>query len=295
MNSISKIIVGALLLTNASIYSQQEGVITHYMYQMNVYNPAYVGVDGETVVTTTFRQQWSGIKDAPSAEAVSFGTSLGANVGLGISIYNSNTFVESQTFTGVDFSYRLRFSDVTDLYLGLKAGGNFYSVNTGGLETYNVTSDPNISSISNFNPNVGAGALLKGVDWYAAISMPRILSTERADNENGIVTAATARPHIYATAGYDVVLDVGSNLMLRPSTMARYVAGAPVSVDINTMLSFNGDFEIGGTYRTDSAFAGLVNLKIKKRLMIGYAYEVSTRNELASAKNTNEFLLRFLF
>ena len=295
MKFTHKIIAVFLLLLCALAHSQQEGVITHYMYHMNVYNPAYVGVDGETVVTTTFRQQWTGIKDAPSAEAVSFGTSLGANVGLGISVYNSNTFVESQTFTGVDFSYRLQLSEMTDLYLGLKAGGNFYSVNTGGLETYNVMSDPNIASISNFNPNVGAGVLLKGMDWYAAVSVPRILSTERADNDNGIVTAATARPHLYATAGYDFVLDAGSDLLLRPSAMARYVEGAPFSADLNTMLSFGGDFEIGGSYRTDAAFAGLVNLKIKKRLMIGYAYEVSTRSELASARNTNEFLLRFLF
>ena len=295
MHKINKIIIGAILLLSGGLFAQQEGVITNYMYHMNAYNPAFVGVDGETMVTSSFRQQWTGIKDAPSAEAISFGTIIGRNLGIGISVYNRNTFVESQTLTGIDFSYRLKMSEGTDLYLGLKAGGNFYSVNTSGLETYNVMADPNISTISNFNPNVGIGALLKNGKWYASLAVPRILSTERADNENGLVTAAVAKPHLYATGGYDLMLNPGTNLLLKPSTMVRYVSGAPVSIDLNTMLSFNEDFELGATYRTDAAFAALVNFSIKKRLLVGYAYEMSTRKVLASARNTNEFLLRFLF
>ncbi|RAJ15699.1 PorP/SprF family type IX secretion system membrane protein [Arenibacter echinorum] len=295
MQIYNKIILGALLLVGGTTFAQQEGVITNYMYHMNSYNPAYVGVDGETMVTATFRQQWTGIPDAPSAEAVSFGTALGKNLGIGISLYNSNTFVESQTFTGIDFSYRLQLSAGTELYLGLKAGGNAYSVNTSGLETYNVNTDPSISSISRFNPNVGVGALLKSGKWYASLAVPRLLSTDRADNDNGVATAALAKPHAYATAGYEFLLNPATNLMLRPSAMGRYVSGAPVSVDFNAMLSFDDNFGMGGSYRTDGAFAGLVNFSIKKRLLIGYAYEVSTRSELASAKNTNEFLLRFLF
>ncbi len=295
MHIINRVIIGALLLLSGGLFAQQEGVITNYMYHMNAYNPAYVGVDGETVVTTSFRQQWTGIKDAPSAEVVSFGTLIGNNLGIGISVYNRRTFVENQTFTGIDFSYKLQMSEGTDLYLGLKAGGNFYSVNTSGLETYSVMADPNISTISNFSPNVGLGALLKNGKWYASLAVPRILSTERADNEDGMVTAAVAKPHLYATGGYDFMLNPEANLLLKPSTMVRYVSGAPVSIDLNTMLSFNEDFEVGATYRTDAAFAALVNFSIKKRLLVGYAYEMSTRKVLASARNTNEFLLRFLF
>tara|TARA_R110002020_G_scaffold204645_1_gene408915 strand:- start:2698 stop:2964 length:267 start_codon:yes stop_codon:yes gene_type:complete len=79
MKVAHKILTLLLFLPCASAHSQQEGAITHYMYHMNVYNPAYVG-DGETVAAIPFRQQWTGIKDAPSAEAVSLGTSLGNNI-----------------------------------------------------------------------------------------------------------------------------------------------------------------------------------------------------------------------
>lgn len=295
MKNIKNTIFGVILLGCSALFSQQEGVVTNYMYHMNAFNPAYVGVDGETVITSTFRQQWTGIADAPSAQLVSFVTTLGNNLGVGVSFLNRQTFVEKQTFTAIDFSYRLKISEKANLYMGLKAGGNFYSVNTEGLMTYNQMADPNISSISNFNPNIGIGALLKVDKWHFSLAAPRLLSTDRADNEDGLVTLAKARPHMYAVVGYDFLLKQLNNISLKPSALLRYVNGAPVSLDINTMLSFDNDFEIGATYRTDSAFAGLINFSIKKRLLLGYAYEVSTRKQLADIGNTNELLLRFKF
>jgi hypothetical protein len=46
-------------------------------------------------------------------------------------------------------------------------------------------------------------------------------------------------------------------------------------------------------YRTDKAVAAMASVILKK-LVIGFAYEVSSRAELASAK-TNEIMLQFKF
>jgi len=295
MKFIKSIICSLILFSVAGLYAQQEGVITNFKYFMTTYNPAFAGVHGESWVASSFRQQWSGIEDAPSSQVIALATPLTGKLNLGISVYNSNTFVESQTFTGIDFSYRVQLAPTAALYFGLKAGGNFYSVNTSGLSTYNMVADPDLTSISNFNPNIGAGVLLQSGFWQFSLAVPRILTTDRANEEDGMVTTAAARPHLYASAGYEFLLNPASHLSLQPSALLRYVSGAPVSVDFNAMLSFDSDFSIGASYRTDTAVAGLVNLRIKKRFLIGYAYEVSTRNELASARNTNEFSLQFLF
>lgn len=295
MQNIKNIVSIALFLIFGALSAQQEGLLTNYRYHMNAYNPAYVSPVGETAITSSFRQQWTGVEEAPRTMVVSFGTRLGEKMGLGVSVMNDKTFIESQTFIGIDYSYKLQLSEKSELYLGLKAGGNTYSVNTAGLETYNIQSDPSISSISDFNPNIGAGILFKREALFLSLAMPRMLSTDRAENSNGTATATVAKPHLYATVGYDLPLGNNGNLMLKPSAMMRQVSGAPLSVDFNAMLSFNNDFELGASYRSDSAFAGLVNLSIQKRLTLGFAYEVSTRSELASAKNTNELFMRFVF
>lgn len=294
MKSLKKLFI-ALLLVGSSAFAQQESIFSFYRYQMNIVNPAYAGVDDKTILSSGIRNQWAGIEDAPETQAVSFGTPLGKNTGLGVSMVRDKTFIEKQTFLGIDFSYKLKVTESTNLYLGIKAGGNFYNVNTEGLQTYNVMSDPSLNSINSFNPNVGIGGLIKYKGFFMSLSVPRILNTERARNEDGFATVATDRPHIYWSSGYDVHLDDTDYLILKPSFFLRYVNGAPVSMDFNTMLNLDDAVELGGTYRTDKAYTGMINFKISKKLIIGYAYEVSSRAELARAKNTSELMLNFEF
>jgi type IX secretion system PorP/SprF family membrane protein len=295
MKTIKNILAGALLLFSSVLFAQQESLFTTYRYHMNVVNPAYAGVDGETVLMSTIRQQWTGIKDAPQTQAVSFGTAVGSNLGLGISMVHDRTFIERQTQLGIDFSYKLQVSALTDLYLGIKAGGNFYDVNTSGLETYSAQSDPALATINQFNPNVGVGALLKNDTFFVSLSVPRILNTERARNKDGYTAVATDRAHVYLSSGYNYDLGTATALVLKPSFMMRYVNGAPLSLDLNVMLQIEKFLEIGGSYRVDKAYAGIAGLTISDHLTLGYAYETNTGKIVASAKNSNEFFLRFKF
>lgn len=295
MKIIKNILAGALLLFSSVLFAQQESIFTTYRYHMNVVNPAYAGVDGETVLMSTIRQQWTGIKDAPQTQAVSFGTAVGSNLGLGISMVYDKTFIEKQTQLGIDFSYKIQVGALTDLYLGIKAGGNFYNVNTSGLETYVPQSDPALATINQFNPNVGVGALLKNDKFFVSLSVPRMLNTERAKNKDGYTAVATDRAHIYLSSGYDYDFETATELVLKPSFMMRYVNGSPLSVDLNLMLQIEKFLEIGGSYRVDNAYAAIAGLTISDHLTLGYAYETSTGKVMASAKNSNEFFLRFKF
>lgn len=273
--------------------AQQESVFTFYKSQMNLVNPAYVGINNETLWTSSIRNQWSGIEDAPETQTLSYSTSLGKNMGIGASVINDRTFIEKETFVGVDFSYMIQMNTTTDLYLGIKAGGNFYDVNTTGLESYNIESDQALSSINTFNPNFGIGAVLKEDKWYVSLSIPRLFNTNKAKNQSGIAMSATDRPHVYLSGGYDFVLD--PTFVLKPSVMMRYVNGAPVSLDLTTMLQIDTNFEIGGMYRTDKAFAAMSTFRLNNRFVLGYAYEMSTQPTLASARNTNEIILQVQF
>lgn len=292
MNSQYKIVV-AFILYSSVFFAQQQSLFTTYRYNMNLVNPAYAGLDSKTVFSSTFRNQWTGIKEAPQTQAFSFGTPIGKNVGIGLSMMYDKSFIEKQTVVGIDISYKIQAGPLTDLYFGIKAGGNAYNLNTAGLETYNIQPDPALYSVSQFNPNIGLGVVLNNEKYYISLSVPAVLNTQRARNNNGYAAVVSDRPHIYLSGGYEFDFNSLTPLVLKPSFMARYVKGVPVSVDINTMLEIDEFFEIGGTYRIDKAFAGIAGLTISKLLTVGYAYEVSTRREMASAGNTNEFFLRF--
>jgi type IX secretion system PorP/SprF family membrane protein len=293
MKKLQYIVLTALLLVSSAIFAQQENAYIFYRSNMNILNPAYAGVDNETLISSAIRKQWTAISEAPETQTVSFATPVGKNMGLGASVVTDKTFIEIQTYLGIDFSYKLKMDEMTDLYLGIKAGGDFYNINAAGLETYNLNSDPALVSISTFNPNIGVGALLKRDNWYVSLSIPKLLNSIQAKNVDGFATTDLDRPHVFLSGGYD--FDLNTSLVLKPSLMVRYVNGAPISVDLNSMLQIEKNFEIGAMYRTDKAYAAMSKIRLSKRFVIGYAYEMSTRPTLASARNTNEFLFQFKF
>ena len=293
MKKIVNILAGALLLFSSALFAQQESTFTLYRYHMNMVNPAYAGVDGQTVITGSVRRQWSGVDQAPETQAVSFGTSLGKNLGFGISVVNDKVFIEKQNVVGVDFSYKVKVDAVADLYLGVKAGGAFYDFNTSGLR--GMPNDPSLVSESTFNPNIGVGALLKSKSFYMSLSIPTLINSENSRNLRSTDRKIPVhKPHVYWSSGYDINLNPTATLVLKPSFMLRYVNGSPVSFDFNTMLNIQNYLEFGGMYRTDKTYAGIADFTISKKLMVGYAYETTT-GELQGSGNTHEFFIKFTF
>ena len=282
---------GALLLFSSALFAQQETTFSLYRYHMNMVNPAYAGVDGQTVFTGSVRRQWTGVDQAPETQAVSFGTSVGKNLGLGISVVNDKVFVEKQNVVGVDFSYKVKVDAAADLYLGVKAGGSFYNVNTSGLIGVDLERAP--LDQSTFNPNIGVGALLKSKSFFMSLSIPALINSENSRNlRNTDRKIPVHKPHVYWSSGYDINLNPSASLVLKPSFMLRYVNGSPVSVDLNTMLKLQQYVELGGMYRTDKTYAGIVNFTVSKKLMAGYAYEANS-GEFQGMGISHEFFIKF--
>ena len=268
-------------------FSQQESYYTLYRFNMNVINPAYAGALGKNVFAFTSRRQWSSMEDAPSTLAFSYSSERANNVGLGLSVVSDKVFIEQQTFAYADFSYKLDMES-TQLYLGLKAGGNFYSADPRVLSTYSTSSDPAQQQLSRFNPNVGAGVYLRGELFWASFSIPRLFNVKR-ESDNLAVTAKD-RVHSYLGGGADFA--VGSGLLLKPSVLFRKVKGLPVTTDITTMLSWQNQFDLGVSYRTSSAFALLAVVSLGG-VDIGYAYETPTVSSLSQLNlKTHEIVLR---
>jgi type IX secretion system PorP/SprF family membrane protein len=295
MKKINTLLISALLISSA-LFAQKESVSSFYRTNMNIVNPAYAGVDDLALVTTTLRKQWTGIADAPETQTVSISTPIEKNLGLGISIINDKTFIEKQTYVAVDLSYKLKMSETGDLYLGIKAGSNFYNVNTAGLETYAIESDPAMHSVSSFNPNIGVGALYKNGAMYVSLSVPAMFKTSRVINDLWYAMVVSQDPRYYLSSGYDFQINNSlTDLVVKPSVMLRYVNGTPLSADFSTMLEIDKKFNVGILYRTNKAYGSMASIAVGKHCLFGFAYETSTLPELASAKNTNEILFHYKF
>ena len=269
------------------IFGQQESYYSLYRYNMNVINPAYAGADASNMLSFTSRSQWASVQDAPNTLAFAFSSARENNVGLGISLVSDKVFIEQQTFAYIDFSYKLDMES-TQLYLGLKGGGNFYSADPTSLTTYQSVGDPSQVSLSKFNPNIGAGAYLKGANYWVSFSIPRLFNVKR-ETDNLAITAKD-RVHTYLGGGVD--LAVSNGILVKPSVMIRKVKGLPTTADITGMVSWQNQFDIGLSIRTNSSMA-LMSLISLGMFDVGYAYETPTDNGLSQLNlRTHELVFR---
>jgi len=268
------------------IFSQQESYYSLYRYNMNVINPAFAGAEAANMFSFTSRSQWASMENTPKTTAFSYSSARENNVGLGISVVSDKVFVEQQTFAYVDFSYKLDMGE-SQLYLGLKGGGNFYRADPVGLTTY-LPIDPSQETLSSFNPNVGAGAYYKASSFWFSFSIPRLFNIQR-DRDNLAITSKD-RVHSYLGGGVD--FGVGNDFYLKPSVMLRKVKGLPASADLTAMVSWQNRFDVGMSVRTNNSMALMSMISIGM-FDLGYAYETPTDNGLSQLNlKTHELVLR---
>lgn len=285
------IILFALFLAGSAI-AQQDPSYIFYRYNMNFVNPSHAGAEGRTEFSANVRSQWSGVAGAPETQSFLAGTYLGRNVGLGVSVINDKTFIETQTSVAIDFSYKVQWDNYTNIYFGLKASGNSYNANTDGLMTFGIQSDPSLMAIDGgITPNVGAGFYFQNRKLLLSLSVPKILKPKRLERDGGLAKLGRNKIHMYLMGAYDLELD--EKLTLKPSTMLRYIESAPVSWDLTMALNYSEIMEFGAAYRLDEGFGGFLILNVVNSLKVGYAYEASIQSALNNTNNgTHEIMLK---
>ena len=285
---MKKYILFLLLVLSELTFGQQESYYSLYRYNMNVINPAFAGADAANILSFTSRSQWASVEEAPNTLAFAFSSARKNNVGLGISLVSDKVFIEQQTFAYIDFSYKLQMSGESALFLGLKGGGNFYSADPTSLIAYRKMIDPTQVNLSRFNPNIGAGAYFRSPSYWVSFSIPRLFNVKR-EGDNLAVTAKD-RVHAYLGAGVD--LPVSNGIFLKPSLMIRKVKGLPATADLTGMISWQNQFDVGLSFRTNSSMA-LMSMISLGMFDVGYAYETPTDNGLSQLNlRTHELVLR---
>ena len=121
-----------------------------------------------------------------------------------------------------------------------------------------------------------------------SFSIPRLFNVNReADN-----LAVTAKDRVHTYLGGGVDLAVSNGIYVKPSLMVRKVKGLPVTADITGMVSWQNQFDVGLSIRTNSSMA-LMTVVSLGLFDIGYAYETPTDNGLSQLNlRTHELVFR---
>ncbi|PHQ28920.1 MAG: hypothetical protein COA80_04970 [Leeuwenhoekiella sp.] len=289
-------VFAALVLFCGSMYGQQDPEYTQYMYNMSVINPAYASVN-KAKVGALYRSQWVGIDGAPTTASFFGHLPMSDKVELGLNLVHDEIGnVVQETNLNADFAYKLKIQDDATLSLGLKAGASFFSTDFSNIQlgTGGPATDPSFQqNINQTYPTIGIGAYYFSERYYVGLSAPNLVASKHIEDQDGVQRLGSENTHYFLTGGY--VFEPSENLQFKPSFMARWVNGAPVSIDVNANVRFNQRFEAGIGYRIDDAVTGMVNFEVTPGIRVGYAYDYTTSNLGQYNNGSHEVMVLFDF
>lgn len=269
-------IISIFLLGSMTAFGQQDPQYTQYMYNTQVINPAYVGLQENMSFGLLYRTQWMGVHGAPKTLTFTGTKPLGMreNMGIGLSVVHDEIGIENQSNITIDFSYGIHLNYKTKLSFGLKAGADTRSVNYDLLNLYNPSDIIFQENINNqWNPQVGVGVYLNTDRLYVGLSVPNVLEKNPllSEDERPKYLEASDRLHYFLMAGY--VFDLSENLKFKPATLVKAVQGAPLQVDVSANFLFLNRFTLGASWRWDAAVSAMAGFRVSPSLFIGFAYD----------------------
>ncbi|MCZ2277104.1 MAG: type IX secretion system membrane protein PorP/SprF [Bacteroidia bacterium] len=276
-------------------FSQQMPVLSQYMFNGLVLNPAYSGSKDFMSATLMVRKQWAGFEGAPVTQNASIhGPLKKKRIGLGLMISNDKIGITNQTDIYGSYAFHIPLQK-GKLSLGLQGGFSYFKSVFSEL-TYWDANDPVYQqlSLTNLQPNFGTGAYYYQEKLYAGFSIPQLLSYDSIQPINFYKeTIHHQARHFYLNAGY--VFTINREFLIRPSFLVKYVLHAPVQYDINLNLLLSNIFWVGASYRSDDAIVAIFEYQVNRKLRIGYSYDYTLSRIRNLSSGSHEIMIGYDF
>ncbi len=279
------------LIGSLAVCAQQEPQYTNYMYNMSMVNPGYmINEPGIIQVGSLYRTQWVGIKGAPKTANVFGNVPINNKIELSVNYLNDDigdNINFNENVFNIDVAYKINLRNDLNVSFGIKMGVDHLSFNALGS---NVSTDPLFENESKTLLNIGAGVFLFNTNYYVGLSSPNLIPSDLNINSSSFYQN---KSHAFFIAGY--VFDLGTDFKLKPSTVVKYVGGAPLSFDVSANVLFKKRIELGASYRYEDAISGLAGFHITSNLMLGYVYDFNISTLKTYNNGSHEFILLYKF
>jgi type IX secretion system PorP/SprF family membrane protein len=281
-----------MIILSMECFAQQKVQFTQYMFNNLVINPAYAGAEEALSLTFIQRSQWTGIENAPSTQTLSAHTLfMKRNMGLGLTVINDRIGVHKNLNTLVNYAYHLKTGEHSFVSMGLQAGIHYRKSDYASLAGSSY--DPKLFNpvISHVVFDFGMGLYFRSPRFHAGISVPGIIPENLTVNDS--VSIALNRSTILLFSKYRIPLNEAVDA--EPSFLIKYMAGVPVSYDINLNMVFRKVLTTGLSYRKDESVDFLLKAQVTPQLQFGYAYDYPI-GEIATLSNgSHEIVVHYLF
>jgi len=282
---------------SVSILAQQDPKFTQNMFLIPVFNPGAVGSTNKICLAAAFRNQWTGLPDAPVTTTftahmpVNF---LGRTHGIGLNMMNDNLAFNN------DFQFSLSYAFRVDVGSGsLGIGANFGLANQSLTPSWNgadvITPDSDDAIPKNggsvFGFDMGLGLYYNTDNLYVGASTTHLNQTS-FDYPEEVAETKLIR-HYYMVAGYNIQLtnpmfEIIPSLMLQTDARSHHIY-------VNTNVRYNKRFWGGVSYSVGGALGALFGIEMMNGIKIGYSYDFELSPLIKYNSGSHEVTVRYCF
>ena len=280
------------MLLTAPVMAQQLPFTSQYMFNDYTLNPAVGGSLDYMPISTSIRSQWSGLDGAPKTQTISAHKKFGERVGLGAFLFNDVTGPVSEKGLQLSYAYHLPMPNEAKLSFGLGAMLFVHSLDVDELkfEEGSDVATENLSTNS-FSPDANFGILYYTDKYKVGISIPQLFQNNVHENEQNDKLNSLVR-HYFLHGEY--VFNINDDFDVIPSSLIKYVTGAPMQFDLNARVLYKDKYWLGVSYRDRESVVALIGLEYKD-FRFGYSYDITLTDIRSYSSGTHELFLSYIF
>jgi type IX secretion system PorP/SprF family membrane protein len=291
-----------LVLYTTQAAAQIEPQFSQYMYNKQLFNPAYAGSADAVEVNALYRIQYVGLATkATQTEYLGFNMPLDKiSSGIGLAVTNDNIGYLRTTTVNIDYNYRKKFS-FGSLGIGINVGfvqtglqGALLrtpdGVYTGGSVTQN---DPDVpaTTVGGIAPDFGGGIYLNNDRYFVGVAVDHIYSIVTLRN-----TQIDYARNLLVMGGYD--FQAGRHFSIMPSVLVKTDL-KEVQTDLSLTMKIYNNILTGIAFRgydANSLDAVILYAGVQiKAFRLVYSYDINTSYLSGFNSGTHEISLAYDF
>lgn len=328
-----KLIIIPVLLCGFVLSAQQRPHYTQYILNNYILNPALSGIENYVDVKLSTRDQWVGLTGAPKTSYFSIQGPIGKNDyrttstsfevpgqnprgsyywenytaaephhGIGLTMVNDKAGSFNRFTVNATYAYHLGLSPTMNLSAGFSAGITNVSIDRtkhdfdGAGDPFDPATGASLNGeLNKIRPDLGFGMWLYSKSYFVGISAQQIIPQKLSFvDDAAILTKGRLIPHLFLTAGYRFL--AGEDVNVIPSVMLKYVQGSSrnnFQPEANLKMQYRDLFWLGGSYRYQDGYAGMIGFNVSNSFNVGYAYDITTTALNTVSRGTHEFMIGF--
>jgi len=292
----------ALFVWTISATAQQDAQYTQFMFNKIVFNPAYAGSHKAPCLSGIYRTQWVNLEGAPVSQNLNFHMPIFNNrVGIGLSIHHDRIGPTNTWNYAMQYAYRVKVGG-GDLSFGVQGQIRDYQV-----DWQDVTAIHSGDALYGFRedtkliPNFGFGVYYGHENFYAGVSIPRLLNNDLTFQYDGNIQNSdfsSESRHFFGMAG--LILPLSDAIKLKPAALIKYASNTPLDIDLHGGVIFYDKVNVGATYRI-GGFQGnagesidfVLQMIFTERLKVGIAYDYTLSDIRSYQSGSYELMVEY--